>query len=54
MQDTSRIVQLLITWLSTLDTVYMCLSDDTLKVVGPFYLVSMPGEVKDSTQGVDV
>ena len=22
-----------------------CLSEDTLKVVGPFYLVSMPGEV---------
>ena len=28
-----------------------CLSDETLKAVGPFYLVSMPGpgEVKDST-----
>ena len=24
-----------------------CLSDETLKAVGPFYLVSMPGEVKD-------
>ena len=23
-----------------------CLSDETLKAVGPFYLVSMPGEVK--------
>ena len=23
-----------------------CLSDDTLKAVGPFYLVSVPGEVK--------
>ena len=22
-----------------------CLSDETLKAVGPFYLVSMPGEV---------
>ena len=26
-----------------------CLSEETLKAVGPFYLVSMPGEVKDST-----
>ena len=24
-------------------------SDETLKAVGPFYLVSMPGEVKDPT-----
>ena len=31
------------------DCVYLCLSDDTLKAVGPFYLVSMPGEVKDPT-----
>ena len=30
----------------------LCLSDETLKAVGPFYLVSMPGEVKDPTQGV--
>ena len=38
------------TWLSTLEIVYlMCLSDETLKAVGPFYLVSMPGEVKDPT-----
>ena len=28
---------------------YQCLSDETLKAVGPFYLVSMPGEVKDPT-----
>ena len=27
----------------------LCLSDETLKAVGLFYLVSMPGEVKDST-----
>ena len=27
-----------------------CLSDETLKAVGPFYLVSMPGEVKDPTE----
>ena len=26
-----------------------CLSDETLKAVGPFYLVSMPGEVKYPT-----
>ena len=26
----------------------------TLKVVGPFYLVSMPGEIKDPTQGVNM
>ena len=28
-----------------------CLSEEILKAVGPFYLVSMPGEVKDPTQG---
>ena len=27
------------------------LSEETLKAVGPFYLVSMPGEVKDPIQG---
>ena len=32
----------------------LCLSNETLKAVGPFYLVSMPGEVKDPTQGVNV
>ena len=38
------------TWLSTsLEIVYLCLSEETLKAVGPFYLVSMPGEVKDPT-----
>ena len=31
-----------------------CLSDETVKAVRPFYLVSMPGEVKDPTQGVNV
>ena len=40
------------TWLSTLEIVNLCLSDETVKAVGPFYLVSMPGEVKDPTQGV--
>ena len=34
---------------------YICLfSEETLKPGGPFYLVSMPGEVKDPTQGVNV
>ena len=32
----------------------LCLSEETLKVGGPFYLVSMPGEVKDPTQRVNV
>ena len=31
-----------------------CRSEDTLKAVGPFYLVPVPGEVKDPTQGVNV
>ena len=31
------------------DCVSLCLSEETLKAVGPFYLVSMPGEVKDPT-----
>ena len=30
-----------------------CLSEETLKAVGPFYLVSMPGEVKDPTPAVN-
>ena len=32
----------------------LCLSEETLKAGGTFYLVSMPGEVKDPTQGVNV
>ena len=28
----------------------LCLSDETLKAVGPFYLVTMPGEVKYPTR----
>ena len=31
----------------------LCLSEDT-KASGPFCLVSMPGEVRDPTQGVNV
>ena len=45
------------TWLSTLyirDCESLCLSDATIKAVGPFYMVSMPGEVKYPTQGVNV
>ena len=37
-----------------LTPLYQCFSEETLKAVGPFYLVSMPGEVKDPTQGVNV
>ena len=36
------------------DCVSLCLSVETLKAVGPFYLVSMPGEVKYPRQGVNV
>ena len=36
------------------DCASLCLSDETLKAVGPFYLVSMPGELKYPTQGVNV
>ena len=32
----------------------LCLSEETLKTGGPFYLVSIPGEVKDPTQGVNM
>ena len=36
------------------DCLFLCLSEETLKAVGPFYLVSMPGEVKDPTQGINL
>ena len=29
--------------------IFACLSEETLKAGGPFYLVSMPGEIKDPT-----
>ena len=29
----------------------LCLSEETLKADGPFYLVSMPGEIKDLIRG---
>ena len=32
----------------------LCLSEETLKAGGPFYLVSKPEEVKYPTQGVNV
>ena len=32
----------------------LCLLEETLKAGGHFYLVSMPGKVKDPTQGVNV
>ena len=32
----------------------LCLSEEILKASGPFYLMSMPGEVKDPTQGVNM
>ena len=35
-------------------TFVVCLSEETLKGGGPFYLVSILGEVKDPTQGVNV
>ena len=42
------------TWANLFTPLCSCLSEDTLKAVGPFYLVSMPGEVKDPTQAVNV
>ena len=39
------------TWASLFMPHCPCLSEETLKAVGPFCLVSMPGEVKDPTQG---
>ena len=36
------------------EEVCLCLSEETLNAGGPFYLVSMPGEVKNPTQGVNV
>ena len=36
---------------NTLPLIARVFSDRTLNIVGPFYLVSMPGEVKDPTRG---
>ena len=35
------------------DCLYLCILEETLKAVGPFYMASMPGEVKYPTQGVN-
>ena len=32
----------------------ICLLEETVKAIRPFYLLSMPGELKDPTQGVNV
>ena len=37
-------------WQFRLTHLQLCISRETIKAVGPFYLVSMPGEVKDPTQ----
>ena len=37
---------------NTLPLIARVFSDRTLQIIGPFYLVSMPGEVKDPTQVV--
>ena len=39
------------TWVISFTPLCPCLSKEMLKVVGQFYLVFMPGEVKDPTQG---
>ena len=36
-------------WQFRLPMLCQCLSEETLKAVGHFYLMSMPGEVKDPT-----
>ena len=36
------------------NSVCQCLSEETLRAVGPFYLLSMSGEVIDPTWGVHV
>ena len=40
----------LCSWAKHFTTNCRVFSDRTLKIVGPFYLVSMPGEVKDPTR----
>ena len=34
--------------------IFLCFSEETLKADGHFCLVSMPGEIKDPTQGIHV
>ena len=38
-------------WAISFTPLCLCLLEETVKAVGASYLVSMPGEVKDSTQG---
>ena len=42
------------TWASSFIPHCPCLSDEALSVVGPFYMMSMPGDVKYPTQVVNV
>ena len=42
------------TWPILFTPLCQCFSEETLKSVGPFCLVSMPGEVKYPTHGVNV
>ena len=46
---TGRIIRCKILALYIRDCVSLCLSDETLKAVGPFYLVYMPREAKYPT-----
>ena len=38
-------------WATSFTLLCLGLSEKTVKAVGPFYLVPMPGEGKDPTQG---
>ena len=38
-------------WAISFTPLSLCLPEETVRAVGPFYLVSMPGEVKDPMQG---
>ena len=38
-------------WATSFTPLCLCLSEESVKAVSPFYLVSMPGEVKDLTLG---
>ena len=42
------------TWAIFFTPLCLCLSEETLKAVCTFYLVSMPGEVKDPRQWVNM
>ena len=42
------------TWASLFNPHCLFLSAETLKAVGPLYLVPVPGEIKDPTQRVKV